>query len=88
MLLLESSASSGEIGTDEAQKLKEEVLRRTAEFNSRLLEHERITDPASILVVPAGSLPRTSVSCNSICSRADISKSTHHLISQEKGNIR
>ncbi|KAI0790177.1 acetyl-CoA synthetase-like protein [Irpex lacteus] len=60
VLLLESSASSGEIGTDEAQKLKEEVLRRTAEFNSRLLEHERITDPASILVVPAGSLPRTS----------------------------
>ena len=68
VLLVESSASPGEIDADEAQKLKTEVLRRTAEYNSRLLEHERITDPSSILVVPAGSLPRTSVSARSIYS--------------------
>ena len=37
------------------------VLARTAPFNVRLLEHERVTDPAHVLVVPAGTLPRTSV---------------------------
>jgi hypothetical protein len=62
VLLIESSTSTGAIGAQEAQALKEEVLCRTADYNGRLLEHERITDPSSILVVPAGTLPRTSVS--------------------------
>ena len=60
ILFIESNSSS--FGQDEAAKLKQDVLKRTADYNSRLLEHERITDPSSILVVPAGSLPRTSVS--------------------------
>ncbi|KAJ6575509.1 acetyl-CoA synthetase-like protein [Mycena sp. CBHHK59/15] len=38
---------------------KAEVLKQTAPFNDRLFLHERITDPNFIVVVPPGSLPRT-----------------------------
>jgi hypothetical protein len=41
--------------------LKQEIMHRTAEFNSRLYKHERINDLAQIVVVKAGSLPRTKV---------------------------
>ncbi|KAJ7709507.1 acetyl-CoA synthetase-like protein [Mycena rosella] len=39
--------------------LKDEVLRRTAAFNSNLFEHERIVDREHIVVVAPGALPRT-----------------------------
>ena len=40
---------------------KMEILKRTATFNERLFAHERISKLECILVVPPGSLPRTSV---------------------------
>lgn len=46
---------------DEITSLKTEILARTAAFNARLFIHERITDPLQIVVVKAGSLPRTKV---------------------------
>lgn len=54
---------------DAQDTLKEEVLKRTAAYNSRLLDHERISDPECILVVPPGSLPRTSVSSQILTKR-------------------
>ncbi|KAJ6471759.1 acetyl-CoA synthetase-like protein [Mycena vitilis] len=39
---------------------KGEILKRTESFNARLFQHERIMDPNFIVVVPPGSLPRTS----------------------------
>ena len=57
VLLVEPAA-----GADaDAARAKAAILARTAPFNARLLEHERITDPAHIVIVPAGALPRTSV---------------------------
>ncbi|KAJ6552813.1 acetyl-CoA synthetase-like protein [Mycena capillaripes] len=47
------------VSPDEVTILKDEVLRRTAEFNANLFEHERILDREHIVVVPAGVLPRT-----------------------------
>ncbi|KAJ7749584.1 acetyl-CoA synthetase-like protein [Mycena maculata] len=44
---------------DDVLKLKDEVLRRTAAFNSALFPHERIVDREHIVVVPSGVLPRT-----------------------------
>ncbi|KAF7297287.1 Acetyl-CoA synthetase-like protein [Mycena indigotica] len=38
---------------------KMEILKQTAAFNARLFSHERITDARRIVVVPPGSLPRT-----------------------------
>ncbi|KAJ7625660.1 hypothetical protein FB45DRAFT_795845, partial [Roridomyces roridus] len=40
--------------------LKEEILKRTGAFNSRLFEHEQIQNILQIVCVPAGSPPRTS----------------------------
>lgn len=59
VLLVEAAAD--DLGGARAAEVKAEILRRTAPFNSRLLDHERVADPARIVVVPAGSLPRTSV---------------------------
>ena len=56
---------SGNMSEAQQSALKSEILKRTAEYNSRLQVHERITDPSRILVVPGGSLPRTSVSSSS-----------------------
>ncbi|KAJ7204691.1 acetyl-CoA synthetase-like protein [Mycena pura] len=39
---------------------KAAILAQTEAFNKRLFLHERISDPNHIVVVPAGSLPRTS----------------------------
>ncbi len=61
VLLIESSTVT-DMAEEDVLALKQEVLKRTAQFNSRLLVHERIEDPSVILVAPAGSLPRTSVS--------------------------
>lgn len=58
----QDSSDPHEREVDAQDTLKEEILKRTAAYNSRLLDHERITDPECILVVPVGSLPRTSVS--------------------------
>lgn len=54
--------SANSISTEEEiASLKAEILARTAAFNARLFVHERITDPLQIVVVKAGSLPRTKV---------------------------
>lgn len=45
---------------DEAS-FKEDILRRTADFNSRLFKHERIIDQEHIVVVSPGSFKRTEV---------------------------
>ena len=41
------------------EELKEEIIRRTGEFHSRHLIHERITLTTHIVVVERGTLPRT-----------------------------
>ena len=41
------------------EELKEEIIRRTSEFHSRHLIHERITLTTHIVVVERGTLPRT-----------------------------
>ncbi|KAH9888011.1 acetyl-CoA synthetase-like protein [Cubamyces lactineus] len=52
---------SVDISTPEAELIfKQTIVERTAPFNERLFAHERITAPECILVVPGGSLPRTS----------------------------
>ncbi|KAJ6586259.1 acetyl-CoA synthetase-like protein [Mycena vulgaris] len=52
-------AFSDSTTVDDVATLKDEVLRRTAAFNSDLFEHERIVDREHIVVVPPGVLPRT-----------------------------
>ncbi|KAJ7480176.1 acetyl-CoA synthetase-like protein [Mycena galericulata] len=46
-------------GETDIAAFKAEILKQTETFNARLFEHERITDPNFIVVVPPGSLPRT-----------------------------
>jgi hypothetical protein len=41
--------------------LKTAILERIADFNSRLIRHERINSALQIVSVRAGSLPRTTV---------------------------
>lgn len=45
--------------TMDAEQLKKDILRRTRHFHSRRYVHERITLAKMIMVVPAGTLPRT-----------------------------
>ncbi|KAH9836184.1 acetyl-CoA synthetase-like protein [Rhodofomes roseus] len=45
-------------------KLKKEILRRTRHFHSRRYMHERITSAKMIVVVAAGTLPRTATKGN------------------------
>ncbi|KAJ6604261.1 acetyl-CoA synthetase-like protein [Mycena vulgaris] len=46
-------------GETDIAAFKAEILKQTEAFNSRLFQHERITDSNFIVVVPPGSLPRT-----------------------------
>ncbi|KAF7339984.1 Acetyl-CoA synthetase-like protein [Mycena venus] len=46
-------------GETDVSAFKAGILRQTTSFNDRLFQHERITDPNFIVVVPPGSLPRT-----------------------------
>ncbi|KAJ7226281.1 acetyl-CoA synthetase-like protein [Mycena rebaudengoi] len=57
VLFIEAAASDSVVL--DANSLKDEVLRRTAAFNAQLFVHERIADTEHIVVVPAGTLPRT-----------------------------
>ncbi|OBZ67951.1 hypothetical protein A0H81_12151 [Grifola frondosa] len=50
-----TDASAGE----SELSLKNEIIRRTAPFNDQLLSHEKITTPSALLLVPCGTLPRT-----------------------------
>jgi hypothetical protein len=59
VLFIEAAASDSMVL--DANSLKDEVLRRTAAFNAQLFVHERIADTEHIVVVPAGTLPRTKV---------------------------
>lgn len=48
---------------DEA-KLRKEIVRRTKHFHSRRYMHERIVNPALVIVVPSRTLPRTATKGN------------------------
>ncbi|KAI0344302.1 acetyl-CoA synthetase-like protein [Trametopsis cervina] len=50
-------------GADPA-RLRRDVLRRTRHLNAGLYLHEKITNPALVLVVPQGTLPRTATKGN------------------------
>ena len=43
----------------DAEKLKEEILERMGEFNSRCYVHERIVSTKHVVIVERGALPRT-----------------------------
>ncbi|KAJ7749573.1 hypothetical protein DFH07DRAFT_775407 [Mycena maculata] len=58
-VILFIEAVSDSMTPDDVLKLKDEVLPRTAAFNSALFPHERIVDREYIVVVPSGVLPRT-----------------------------
>ena len=47
-----------------AEKLKEEIIRRTKEFHSRRYVHESITSTKHVVVVERGTLPRTATKGN------------------------
>ncbi|KAH9917141.1 acetyl-CoA synthetase-like protein [Epithele typhae] len=60
LLVVELLASGIDAADDPTHTaVRNEILERTAAFNSRLFPHEKITNPRCILVVPEGSLPRT-----------------------------
>lgn len=44
--------------------LKAQILERTTPFTERLFAHEKIIDPAQIVLIAQGTLPRTFVSVN------------------------
>ncbi|KAJ7143491.1 acetyl-CoA synthetase-like protein [Mycena crocata] len=46
-------------GEADIAAFKAEIIKRTAAFNAKLFAHERIEDANFIIVVPPGSLPRT-----------------------------
>jgi len=48
----------------DAEKLKEEIIRRTRQFHSHRFVHERITSTEHVVVVERGTLPRTLVKGN------------------------
>ncbi|GKU13641.1 unnamed protein product, partial [Fusarium langsethiae] len=61
----ESLHSSDEVNAeDAAQKLKEEILRRITPFHQRRYMHERVDHTQYIVVVPQGTLPRTTTKGN------------------------
>jgi acyl-coenzyme A synthetase/AMP-(fatty) acid ligase len=45
-------------------KVKKEIIRRIRPFHNRLYLHERITNPAMIVIVPSKTLPRTATKGN------------------------
>ena len=65
-LLAGGDASDGEddTGADVEARLKAAVIRRTRHFHARRYVHERIVDPAFVVVVPPGTLPRTATKGN------------------------
>ena len=48
----------------EMERLRAAVVRRTRHFHARRYVHERIVDPAFVVVVPPGTLPRTATKGN------------------------
>ena len=48
----------------DSEELKEEIIGRMAEFNSRRYVHERIASTKHIIVVERGTLPRTATKGN------------------------
>jgi len=46
------------------EELKEEIVRRMSEFNSRRFIHERINSTKHVIVVERGTLPRTATKGN------------------------
>ncbi|KAI1793885.1 acetyl-CoA synthetase-like protein [Ganoderma leucocontextum] len=51
-------------GDLDAEKLTRDIIRRTRHFHSRRYVHERIVSTAFVVVVPAGTLPRTATKGN------------------------
>ncbi|TBU61980.1 acetyl-CoA synthetase-like protein [Dichomitus squalens] len=51
-------------GDLDAEKLKRDIIRRTRHFHARRYVHERIVSAAFVVVVPAGTLPRTATKGN------------------------
>ena len=47
-----------------SEELKEEIIKRTREFQSRRFIHERITSTKQVVVVERGTLPRTATKGN------------------------
>ena len=64
----DAAAEDGEGGEeqkeDEAERLRAAIIRRTRHFHARRYMHERIVDPALVVVVPPGTLPRTATKGN------------------------
>ncbi|PCH35079.1 acetyl-CoA synthetase-like protein [Wolfiporia cocos MD-104 SS10] len=60
-LFVEAREGGGQV---DAEKLKKEIIRRTRHFHARRYLHERITSTKVVVVVPAGTLPRTATKGN------------------------
>ncbi|KAF7332472.1 Acetyl-CoA synthetase-like protein [Mycena kentingensis (nom. inval.)] len=63
ILFIEPGPSSTSSAIDE-EKLAREIIRRTRAFHARRYQHERITSPRMVQIVPRGSLPRTATKGN------------------------
>jgi len=50
--------------TQDTEKLKKEIIRRTRQFHSRRYLHEQIVSPKLVIVVERGTLPRTATKGN------------------------
>ena len=50
--------------TMDSEELKEEIIRRMNEFNSRRFVHESITSTKHVIVIERGTLPRTATKGN------------------------
>lgn len=61
-LVVELSQTTGD--KSKIADIKSEIISRIAPFHSKLLLHERLTDPGMILIVPNGQLPRTATKGN------------------------
>ena len=48
----------------DSEELKEEIIRRMNEFNSRRFVHESITSTKHVIVIERGTLPRTATKGN------------------------
>ncbi|GBE88711.1 acetyl-CoA synthetase-like protein [Sparassis latifolia] len=48
----------------DVEKIRKEIIRKTRHFHSRRYLHERITSPNMVIIVPAGTLPRTATKAN------------------------
>ncbi|KAL7277116.1 hypothetical protein ACG7TL_008961 [Trametes sanguinea] len=59
ILLVEPDASEDVSTPQAALQAKRRIIERTAPFNEGVFPHEQITKPECILIVPPGSLPRT-----------------------------